>query len=661
MSCVVLVGTRSGTRWPGSLPWQGIASCAVSWIKRIRVGTPLSWVGMRRDSLPTPSVIIVRGVADGRFYFEAKWRGDTGGQIKRRLGPAWLQDDGNHGWRKRRGRPADGYLNEHMAHQLAAEMVERVTRERSAAAEEAAKHDRVQFRRLAAEWLAWKRDVKGAAESTLRDNASMLAEPGAPHRRGRGTCKGRIMRSFGDACPEDIRMADVSAFLRELDREIEPRNVNKHRALLHAIFVYGARADTYSLPTNPVSDTDQRYEPPAEALDHYEAEEVEALARACEQGRQRSPRHYRGVPVTESPDELAAQAAENEQDATFVRVLFYSGMRLGEALAMRWRHVIVLPDLSGAVLDVRRSVSAGVEKEPKGRKPRKVPVPRPAAEALARLSQRQDFRSPDDYVFCSRTGTRLDGSAFRKRYKRAAAVVGLRPVKLHGLRHAAGSVLARSLPLISVRDALGHAKLQTTNRYLHTKVDVGPRRSKSSPRTSPTASTHPPSLARRDSAPAARSRPAEAHGPATPPRSPTSGSAAQQTRPHHAARSPARPPPPTPRQQTTSTPASRSRSRPATPAGTAAARPTPARSSPTRTGSQTQRHATRRGPAGRPRRTSPPRGPRAASPCTPAHGTAATCTTSSAFGAVRPTASASSSRPARRTPTSFTTPTSAHD
>lgn len=38
---------------------------------------------------------------------------------------------------------------------------------------------------------------------------------------------------------------------------------------------------------------------------------------------------------------------------------------------------------------------------------------RPAAAALDRLSQRQDFVSPDDYLFCNALGRPLDGSALR--------------------------------------------------------------------------------------------------------------------------------------------------------------------------------------------------------------------------------------------------------
>jgi integrase len=42
-------------------------------------------------------------------------------------------------------------------------------------------------------------------------------------------------------------------------------------------------------------------------------------------------------------------------------------------------------------------------------------------------------------------------------------------VKLHGLRHAAGSILARAADPVFVRDYLGHSKLSTTDRYVSAK------------------------------------------------------------------------------------------------------------------------------------------------------------------------------------------------
>ena len=147
-------------------------------------------------------------------------------------------------------------------------------------------------------------------------------------------------------------------------------------------------------------------------------------------------------------------------------MLFYTGLRLGEALVLRWADV----DLEARTILVRRGLSAQVETLPKGRRYRFVPLAHPAIAALDRLSRRGEFVSADDYVFCNAFGQRMDGSALRRRYKRACAAAGLRQVTLHGLRHAAGSIVARTTDPVFVRDMLGHAKLTTTDRYLGAKL-----------------------------------------------------------------------------------------------------------------------------------------------------------------------------------------------
>lgn len=204
--------------------------------------------------------------------------------------------------------------------------------------------------------------------------------------------------------------------------------------------------------------TDKRREPPLPALDYYEVEEVEALARACLKGH-----HRKSVAITAG--EQAARAAEDRQDADAFRVLFYTGIRLGELLTLRWADV----DLASRSLLVRRTLSANAEAEPKGRRNRYVPLADPALAALARLGARDECLTADDYVVCNRYGRRLDPSALRRRYYIACAAAGLRRVRLHGLRHAAGSILARTADPVFVRDYLGHSKLSTTDRYVGAK------------------------------------------------------------------------------------------------------------------------------------------------------------------------------------------------
>ena len=413
-------------------------------------------------------VLRFRDGVGGRTFCDAQWRYRTeagaGWRFKRRtLGLAWMESDGAGGWRKRKGRCPVGWLDERSANVAAVgvmrEHAHEVTRELEHA-RDVAEH-KVTVRELGAEWLCWLEEVRGAKPATITDYAFLLREPGRSYRRGTRASAGRIIGAFGDRPAAEVTTTEVSAFLRSLDREgLRPRNVNKHRQVLAAIFTYACRADTYALAVNPVSGTDKRREDPPAALDYYEVEEVEALARCCEQG------HHRADKPATDPGEIAARAAEDRRDADAFRLLFYTGLRLGEVLTLRWEDV----DLQDRLLLVRRGLSAGQETLPKGRRHRFVPLPFPAVATLARLADREDYTGPDDYVLANRLGRRLDPSALRRRYKRGCEAAGLRPVRLHGLRHAAGSLIARTSNAVFVRDFLGHAKLATTDRYLSAKL-----------------------------------------------------------------------------------------------------------------------------------------------------------------------------------------------
>jgi integrase len=414
--------------------------------------------------------LVIREAKDGTPWWEAKWRAG-GRQVKRRItdGPAWAEqgpdDSGRQVWRARAGRAAPGSLSRDRAAVLAVALVAEVEAQEAAQAAQRAREMVTHpptFRKVAHEWLTWLRDVKGCKPATHRDYAALLREPGAPFKRGAGKSKGRIMRAFGDRDVRELTPREVSEWLKKLDGDdLTPRNVNKYRQVVVQVLGYAMREDTYGLERNVASGTDKRREPAPAALDYYEGHEVERLAQAVADGLHRG-KQLDGLSV----GERLMRAEEDGRDADFFRVLFFTGMRLAELRALRWADV----DLKARTVLVRWNVSAGVEVGPKGGRARFVPLTKRAVEVLRRQAKREHFTAPEDYVFAGRSGARLDDSALRRRYHGARKKAGLRKVKLHGLRHAAGSIYARQTSAVEVRDFLGHAKLATTDRYVSARL-----------------------------------------------------------------------------------------------------------------------------------------------------------------------------------------------
>lgn len=413
---------------------------------------------------PNPSARpFIRQRATGPFWY-AKWS-RNGQPVIRAIGRAWVESDRNGGWRRKRGRSPEGVLTEAQAAERMLMLVrehdaEQTLIERDA---EARRRRGVTFRELAGEYLRWLEDVKGAKPSTLRDHWCLLAEPGQAYRRGAGASRGLIMSALGDRPAREVTTREVEDLLRLIScTGVAARTVNKARQLICAIFNYGTRPSTYALASNPAQHADRRREPDAALLAFYSPAQVETLADAFAAGRHRDPAR----PAV-SDDEAAARARDDSQDAELIRVAAYAGLRRGELVALRWRDV----DFVGRKIIVRRALSGETElRSTKSRRAREVPLADQAAAALERLRSRGEFTGADDYVFANRLGRRLDPSALRRRFERARDAAGLEPMRFHDLRHTYGSLLvAGGIDLPSVKAAMGHSRISTTERYLHAR------------------------------------------------------------------------------------------------------------------------------------------------------------------------------------------------
>ncbi len=166
------------------------------------------------------------------------------------------------------------------------------------------------------------------------------------------------------------------------------------------------------------------------------------------------------------------EAVAGDRLAEFFEVLVGTGLRLGEALALRWEDV----DLEHRVLRVRRSATtvgghlligrpktvgsaAGV-----GLSPRVV-------AALARQRERQVFDALTwgagyelgDLVFARENGSLLRPEYVRRRLHTVAAEAGLPRVRVHDLRHLAATLMiSAGVPLALVSKTLRHSKVSIT-------------------------------------------------------------------------------------------------------------------------------------------------------------------------------------------------------
>jgi len=158
-----------------------------------------------------------------------------------------------------------------------------------------------------------------------------------------------------------------------------------------------------------------------------------------------------------------ARAAESEQDAALFVTAAFTGLRLGELLAVRWIDV----DFAKRLVHVRRAYTHGELGPPKSGRVRSVPLIDDVARVVDGLSRREHFVGPDHLIFPNTVGNPLDDSKLRRRFYRALDRAGLERIRFHDLRHSFGTLAVQVFSLSDVKAYMGHADIQTTMVYVH--------------------------------------------------------------------------------------------------------------------------------------------------------------------------------------------------
>jgi integrase len=173
------------------------------------------------------------------------------------------------------------------------------------------------------------------------------------------------------------------------------------------------------------------------------------------------PRAAKGEPRFLTHDQVEQLAQSCPGYELFVRLLAYTGLRWGEAVALRVGRLDLMrrrAEIVHTAIELDGEMTYGT---PKTHQRRSVPIPRTLVDALA---EQVAGRAPDDLVFTSPRGEVMRNHNFRSRVFAPAAVeIGVPGLTPHDLRHTAASLAVQAGANVkAVQSMLGHASAAMT-------------------------------------------------------------------------------------------------------------------------------------------------------------------------------------------------------
>jgi integrase len=370
-------------------------------------------------SHPRPATGHVRVISrkDGQvFYAKLKIPRDDGTvwEPQRRLGRVWTK----------RTRPPAGYLT---AGQAEARL-EAILAGDDALVNVEPPRAVVTFEQACREYLRYVEFDRQRKRSTVKDYGNVVDHD--------------LLAHFGKGTPvEQIDTGQVDAFKDDLLGRVAHRTAQKVLVILRGVMGRAKRKEW--IDSNPCENAEKVTVRRSDDFNVLSVEQVHAVARVA------------------ATDQLRAM----------ILTAAFTGLRMGELLALRWRHV----NFANRILHVQRNYVEGEEDSPKSHRRRSVPLSDQAVVALDALRRRDHFTAPDDLVFGTTVGAHEDDDGIRDAFYAALESAGLghlrtgdEPIVFHDLRHTFGTqCAAKGIDLRRIQAWMGHADVQTTMRYLH--------------------------------------------------------------------------------------------------------------------------------------------------------------------------------------------------
>ena len=174
---------------------------------------------------------------------------------------------------------------------------------------------------------------------------------------------------------------------------------------------------------------------------------------------------YRGEEL-----KLFLETAKDYKHHLILRLLAVSGLRVGEAMGLRWKSV----SLERKQIIVVESINSRLrnQKEPKTlNSPRTIGLDDETANLILQYKKemsKQNKASKTDFVFQSPDGEPLRYQVIIKTKEKVLKKAGLHHIRIHDLRHGVGAILLdKGKSLIEVAGFLGQNPATTASVYSH--------------------------------------------------------------------------------------------------------------------------------------------------------------------------------------------------
>jgi len=177
----------------------------------------------------------------------------------------------------------------------------------------------------------------------------------------------------------------------------------------------------------------------------------------------KSPKVAKPFPVFISEIELKIiiELARKDYLKVLFTTAFYTGMRLGELLNMKWNWI----DFKQNIITVQCSEHFTT----KSKKERIIPISSTLRSQLINQLPKVIDLEKNSFVFVRISGVKLNEDFISKQFKKSVRAAELNDkIHFHTLRHSFASLLVqRGVSLYVVKELLGHESLTTTQIYAH--------------------------------------------------------------------------------------------------------------------------------------------------------------------------------------------------